>query len=249
MTSPKRHQPPWCGFGEHFQSLRMAKETSLEQLPDCPVVRIAAMARVLGVSKAGPCARLHRAPSAHATADTAVPKRIRTVHVSSRQTCGAPRVHAGLRAGGERHGRRRIARPAREGGRVGAGHRHGGPATTRRDREARPAPDLVDRDLTASGPNQPRVADITTVPTTAGFLTLTLVLDAWSRGIVGGSVANPLHAEPVLERWRWRRPAAAQGRHPPQRPGQPVHVPGVRQASKAGATRHSCIRARAVAPP
>jgi len=160
---------------------------------------VAAMARVLGVSKAGYYAWLHRAPSAHAIADTALLKRIRTVHVSSRQTYGAPRVHAELRAGGERHGRKRIARLMRQGELVGASHRHGGPTTTRRDKEARPAPDLVDRDFTASGPNQLWVADITTVPTTAGFLYLAVVLDAWSRKIVGWSMANHLRAELVLD--------------------------------------------------
>ncbi len=160
---------------------------------------VAAMARVLGVSKAGYYAWLHRAPSAHASADTVLLKRIRTVHLSSRQTYGAPRVHAELRAGGERHGRKRIARLMREGGLVGASHRHGGPTTTRRDKEARPAPDLVDRDFTASGPNQLWVADITYVPTTAGFLTLAVVLDAWSRKIVGWSMANHLRAELVLD--------------------------------------------------
>ena len=133
---------------------------------------VAAMARVLGVSKAGYYAWLHRTPSAHATADMALLKRIHTVHVSSRQTYGAPRVHAELRAGGERYGRKRIARLMRESGLVCASHRHGGPTTTRRDKEARPAPDLVDRDFAASGPNQLWVADITYVPTAAGFLYL-----------------------------------------------------------------------------
>jgi len=87
----------------------------------------------------------------------------------------------------------------RQGELVGASHRHGGPTTTRRDKEARPAPDLVDRDFTASGPNQLWVADITTVPTTAGFLYLAVVLDAWSRKIVGWSMANHLRAELVLD--------------------------------------------------
>ena len=115
---------------------------------------IATMARVLGVSKAGYHAWLHRPPSAHTVADEALLKRVRTVHTTSRQTYRAPRVHADLQAQGERHGRKRIARLMRLAGLVGASHRHGGPTTTRRDKEARPAPDLVDRDLTASGPNQ-----------------------------------------------------------------------------------------------
>ena len=160
---------------------------------------VATMARVLGVSKAGYYAWLHRSPSAHAVADNALLKRIRTIHATSRQTYGAPRVHAELWAQGEQHGRKRIARLMREGGLVGASHRRGGPVTTQRDKEARPAPDLVDRDFTAAGPNQLWVADITYVPTMAGFLYLAVVLDAWSRKIIGWSMANHLRAELVLD--------------------------------------------------
>ena len=160
---------------------------------------IAAMARVLGVSKAGYYAWLQRPPSAHATADAALLKRIKTVHASSRQTYGAPRVDADLRGRGERHGRKRIARLMREAGLVGASHRHGGPTTTRRNKDDRPAPDLVDRDFSATRPNQLWVADITYVPRMAGFLYLAVVLDAWSRKIVGWAMANHLRAELVLD--------------------------------------------------
>jgi putative transposase len=72
-------------------------------------------------------------------------------------------------------------------------------ATTRRDKQARPAPDLVDRNFAASRPDQLWVADITFVPTAAGFLYLAVVLDAWSRKIVGWSMANHLRTEPVLD--------------------------------------------------
>src|ERR1700722_13877119 len=133
-------------------------------------------------------------PSARATADAALLKRIKTVHASSRQTYGAPRVHADLHGHGERHSRKRIARLMREAGLVGASHRHGGPTTTRRNKDDRPAPDLVDRDFNAAGPNQLWVADITYVPTMAGFLYLALVLGAWSRKIVGWAMANHLRA-------------------------------------------------------
>ena len=160
---------------------------------------VATMARVLGVSKAGFYTWRHRPPSLHAVADAALLKQVRTVHAISRQTYGAPRVHADLRTRGDRHSRKRIARLMREAGLVGASHRRGGPTTTRRDKDARPAPDLVDRNFTASGPDQLWVADITYVPTAAGFLYLAVVLDAWSRKIVGWSMANHLRAELVLD--------------------------------------------------
>jgi putative transposase len=159
---------------------------------------IAAMARGLGVSKTGYYAWLQRPASAHAIADAALLKRIRTIH-SSRQTYGAPRIHADLHGRGERHSRKRIARLMREAGLVGARHRRGGPITTRRGQDVRPAPDLVDRNFSATEANQLWVADITYVPTAAGFLYLAVVLDAWSRKIVGWSMANHLPTELVLD--------------------------------------------------
>jgi putative transposase len=157
------------------------------------------MARVLGVSESGFHAWRHRQPSAHAIADAALLKRIRTIHASSRETYGAPRVHAELRAGGEKHGRKRVARLMRAAGLFGASRRGGMVVTTRRDREARPAPDLVDRNFAATRPNQLWVADITFVPTASGVLYLAVVLDAWSRKVVGWSMANHLRAELVLD--------------------------------------------------
>jgi putative transposase len=156
------------------------------------------MARVLGVSTAGYYAWRERPPSAHAQVDTALLTRVKTIHATSRQLYGAPRVHAQLRADGERHGRKRIARLMRGAGLVGACHRGSGPTTTRRDQDARPAPDLVDRKFTAERPNQIWVADITFVQTAAGFLYLAVGLDACSRKIVGWSMANHLRTELVL---------------------------------------------------
>ena len=159
---------------------------------------IATMARVLGVSRAGHYAWASRPASAHAETDAALLERIRTVHAASRETYGAPRIHAELRAGGERHGRKRIARLMRGAGITGVSRRRGGPVTTRRDGGARPAPDLVDRDFSATGPNRLWVTDITSIPTAAGFLYLAVVLDAWSRRIVGWSMANHSRTELVL---------------------------------------------------
>ena len=87
--------------------------------------------------------------------------------------------------------------------RVWLGPATGGPTTPQRDGRARPAPDLLDRNFTAAAPNQLWVADITFVPTAAGFLYLAVVLDAWSRRIVGWSMANHLRAELVLDALEW----------------------------------------------
>jgi hypothetical protein len=88
---------------------------------------VATMARVLGVSRAGYYAWARRPPSAYAEADAALLERVRAVHVASRATYGAPRIHAELRMRGERHGRKRIARLMRGAGLIGASHRRGGP--------------------------------------------------------------------------------------------------------------------------
>jgi putative transposase len=159
---------------------------------------ITTMARVLGVSESGYHAWRARKPSARMQADTALLGQIRTLYGGSRETYGAPRIHAALWARDQRHGRKRIARLMRAAGLVGASRRRGGVVTTKRDKEARPAPDLVDRNFTAAKPNQLWVADITFVPTASGFLYLAVVLDAWSRRIVGWSMANHLRTELVL---------------------------------------------------
>ncbi len=112
---------------------------------------IATMARVLGVSESGYHAWRGRAPSARAVEDKMLLKRVRTVHATSRETYGSPRIHAELQAMGSRHGGKRIARLMRGAGLTGASRRRKGVTTTRRDKHARPAPDLVDRDFTAVG--------------------------------------------------------------------------------------------------
>jgi putative transposase len=160
---------------------------------------IATMARVLGVSESGYHAWCGRAPSARAVEDKMLLKRVRTVHATSRETYGSPRIHAALQATGSRHGRKRIARLMRGAGLTGASRRRTGVTTTRRDKNARPAPDLVDRDFTAVGRDKLWVADIPFVPTANGFLYLAVVLDAWSRKIVGWSMTNHLRTELVLD--------------------------------------------------
>ncbi|WFT81681.1 IS3 family transposase [Methylobacterium sp. CB376] len=113
--------------------------------------------------------------------------------LGSRQTYGSPRVQAERRDQGDARRRKRIARPMRGAGLVGACHRRSGPITTRRDQEARPAPDLVERSFAADEPDRPWVADITSVPTSADFLYLAIVLDAFSRRSAGwwGSHRGP----------------------------------------------------------
>jgi putative transposase len=156
------------------------------------------MCRVLGVSPAGYHAWRKRPPSARAEADAVFLRRIRTIHAASHGTYGAPRVHAELRAEGRRVGRKRVTRLMRADGLAGVSRRKG-VRTTRRGEDARPAPDLVERNFTAEQPDRLWVADITYIPTWAGFLYLAVVLDAFSRRVVGWSMATHLRAQLVLD--------------------------------------------------
>ncbi len=158
---------------------------------------IATMCRVLEVSTSGYWAWLRRPRSAWARADAQLTARIRAIHERSRTSYGAPRIHAELLADGIAVGRKRVARLMRAAGLHGVSRRKW-ITTTVRDRAARPAPDLVERNFTAAAPNQLWVADITYVPTWAGFLYLAVVLDAFSRRVIGWAMENPLRTELVL---------------------------------------------------
>jgi putative transposase len=125
-------------------------------------------------------------------------RRIKTIHVGSHETYGAPRVHAELAENQIRVGRKRVARIMRQNSIRGVSRRKW-TTTTVRDRTASVAPDLVKRDFAAHGPNRLWVADITYVPTWAGFLYVAVVLDAWSRRVVGWAFATHLRVELVLK--------------------------------------------------
>jgi len=126
---------------------------------------VAAMCRLLGVSPSGFYAWRKRPVSARARRDAELAERIEAIHARSRGTYGAPRVHAELRAEGERVGRKRVARLMKAKGLKGASRRRGCRTTRRGGEAARAVPDLVERDFTAEAPDRLWVADITYVPT------------------------------------------------------------------------------------
>jgi putative transposase len=159
---------------------------------------VATLCGVLRVSRSGYYAWKDRPMSRRAREDVGIAQKIRLIHAVSRGTYGAPRVHAELAADGVRVGKKRVARLMKAIGLQGASRRRF-TTTTVRDPHARPAPDLVRRDFTAAGRDQLWVADITYVPTAPGFLFLAVVLDAWSRKVVGWCIAGHLRAEIVVE--------------------------------------------------
>jgi len=157
------------------------------------------MCRVLNVSTSGYYAWCKRQPSERTQADQVLSKRIREIHEKSKGTYGAPRIHAELADVDELHvGRKRVARLMRADGLRGVSRRKA-PHTTQRKPGARPAPDLVQRDFSASAPNRLWVADITYIATWTGWLYLAVVVDAWSRKVVGWAMSTHLQTTLVMD--------------------------------------------------
>jgi putative transposase len=171
------------------------------------------MCRILGVSPSGFYAWAKRAPSGRAQADARLIERIGAIHVTSHGTYGAPRIHAELAAQGIRVGCKRVARLMRHASLEGVSRRRF-VTTTVRD-GGRRAPDLIERDFSVDAPNILWLADITYVPTWAGFLYLAIVLDAFSRRIVGWSMGTSLRTQLVLD--------ALEMALRKRRPGQVIH--------------------------
>ena len=159
---------------------------------------IETMAKTLGVSRSGFYAWSSRSPSARSMADGDLTGRIKTIHQASRQIYGAPRVHAELADAGVHVGRKRVERLMKAAGLKGVSRRRS-TRTTIRDDRVRPASDLVDRNFYAHQPNALWVADITYVPSWGGFLYLAVVLDAYSRRIVGWAMGHNLKAQLVID--------------------------------------------------
>jgi putative transposase len=156
------------------------------------------MCRILDVSTSGFYTWKNRKPSLRVREDAVLIGKIREYHKLSRHTYGSPRILTDLAEEGIHVGRKRVARLMKAAGLAGVSRRKG-TCTTIRDKDALPAPDLVDRDFTVSVPNELWLADITYVPTWAGFLYLAVVLDAFNRQVVGWAMANNLKTQLVLD--------------------------------------------------
>jgi putative transposase len=161
---------------------------------------VSLLCSVLGVTRAGFYAWWQRGPSRRALGDAELVALIGRVFVESLETYGAPRVHAELReTHGVRVGRKRVARLMRQLELEGVSRRVKRRRTTIPDPAAAPAPDLVGRRFTAARPNELWLADITYLPTREGWLFLAVVVDVFSRRIVGWSMRDDLKAELVVD--------------------------------------------------
>ncbi|MEV7239621.1 IS3 family transposase, partial [Streptomyces sp. NPDC051020] len=137
-----------------------------------------------------PCERHRR--------DAELTEKIKQIHADSGGIYGSPRVHAVLRREGDATGRKRVERLMREAGLHGISPRRHGKGFTRRDPEATLAPDLVQRDFTASEPNRLWVTDLTMIPTGEGPLWLSAIRDAFSRRVVAWETSARADADLVL---------------------------------------------------
>jgi len=151
------------------------------------------LCRVLGVAKSAFYAWQHQQRSARAQADQRLSDAIKAIYDDSRRTYGAPRVHAELRRRGQRVARKRVARLMRKAGLVGRCPRRFR-RTTISDRTVH-AQDLVQRQFRPTAPNQLWCSDISYIRTWEGWLYLAVILDAFSRKVVGWAVADHLRTE------------------------------------------------------
>jgi putative transposase len=159
---------------------------------------VGVMCRLLQISRSGFYAWLDRPMSDRDRTDLALTAKIEAIHRRSKEVYGAPNIHAELADDhGIRVGRKRVARLMRAAGLRGATLRRY-IVTTQPDLQAPRAVDLVDRQFYTDGPDRLWVADITYIPTWSGFLYLAMVLDVYSRRVVGWSMETHLRTELIL---------------------------------------------------
>ncbi len=153
----------------------------------------------LGVARSGFYAWRTRPPCSRSIADAQLSVTIRQIHTGSRGTYGVPRVHAELLdLHALRCGRKRVARLMRAAGLVGVCRRRQ-PRRVRPDETGLISDDLVQRAFAATAPDRLWVADITYLPTWQSFLYLAVVVDAYSRRVVGWAMADHLRTGLVLD--------------------------------------------------
>lgn len=151
------------------------------------------MCHVLDVSTSGYYAYLRREQSVHAATDEALKEEIQRIHEESHGVYGSPRVHAMLRAGGKCHSRKRVARLMRERGLQGR-QKKKFVATTQADERATPAPNMLNREFHVAAPDKVWASDITYIRTMEGFLYLAVVLDLFSRKVIGWAMGAAITA-------------------------------------------------------
>jgi putative transposase len=162
---------------------------------------VAFMCRVLGIAPSGYYAWRGRSPSKKSVRDVALLVHVRTAFKASRRRYGSPRVHADLRAAGQRVARKRVARLMREDG-LRARQRRRFVNTTQSRHKFPIARNIVAREFDVSAPNQVWVSDLTYLRTQSGFVYMAVVLDLFARRVVGWAVSRDLDASIAVEALR-----------------------------------------------
>jgi transposase InsO family protein len=155
------------------------------------------MCRCSEVSTSGFYAWRKREPSEHAKRDDELREKIKTIHSESRKTYGSPRVHAELAEDGFEVGRKRVARLMAEEGIVGR-QKRAFKKTTDSNHDSPIADNVLNRDFEVDAPDKAWVADITYIRTHQGWLYLAVIIDLYSRRVVGWSMAEHMRTELVL---------------------------------------------------
>jgi transposase InsO family protein len=152
------------------------------------------LCKTLGISRPGYYAYASRKPSAHACRDAELGEKIVDIHARSKKRYGSPRVHDELREGGERVSRKRVARLMREQDLRG---KRPAPfvVTTQSEHDDPIADNVLARDFSCVRPDEKWVGDITYVRTREGWLYLAVLIDLFSRRVVGWSMSESLATE------------------------------------------------------
>ena len=159
---------------------------------------VSVLCHVLRVSRSGFYAWVQRGESKRSRENRSLLKEIQAAHRVSRSNYGSPRITRELRAGGTRVGEKRVARIMRQNGIVGKVRRRYRVTTQAGDRAPEPK-SLLNRDFKASEPNRKWVSDITYIPTREGWLYLAVIIDLYSRAVVGWSMNSWISQELVLD--------------------------------------------------
>ena len=162
-----------------------------------PMASLRIFCRILGVTKAGYMAWRRQPVGRRRTEDQHLAERIRDIHVASGAAYGSPRIHQELRSQAQPVSRKRVARLMRELG-ISADLPRRHCVTTNSDHDQPIAANVIDRDFTASAPNQKWATDITYIPTDEGFLYLSAIEDLFSRKIVGWAMDAHMETSLVL---------------------------------------------------
>ena len=173
--------------------------------------KVKQMCRLLGVARSGYYAWRVCKPSTRAEANQRLLEMIETEHQHSRKTYGSPRLQVVLRRKGVVCGRNRVARLMRLHGIAARPRRRYRPVTTQRQPGVVPAPNWLNQDFSASAPNQKWVCDITYIATAEGWLYLAVVLDLFSRKVIGWAMSHKMDTTLVETALRM----ALLGRRPP----------------------------------